>query len=53
MKDVPTSEICAIDRVQLAMPAGGEDDARLVYADDPFGNRMELLEQSDTLRGPP
>jgi catechol 2,3-dioxygenase-like lactoylglutathione lyase family enzyme len=28
----------------------GEDS---VYVDDPFGNRMELLEQSDTLRGPP
>jgi hypothetical protein len=28
----------------------GEDS---VYVDDPFGNRMELLERSDTLRGPP
>jgi catechol 2,3-dioxygenase-like lactoylglutathione lyase family enzyme len=28
----------------------GEDSA---YVDDPFGNRMELLELSDTLRGPP
>jgi catechol 2,3-dioxygenase-like lactoylglutathione lyase family enzyme len=28
----------------------GEDS---VYVEDPFGNRMELLERSDTLRGPP
>ena len=28
-------------------------DGESVYVDDPFGNRMELLERSDTLRGPP
>jgi catechol 2,3-dioxygenase-like lactoylglutathione lyase family enzyme len=124
----PAIEIRRIDHVQLAMPAGGEDDARAfyagllgltevpkpeylagrggcwftageakvhlgvdpdfrparkahpalivrglaalaerlreagvatvdgedsVYVDDHFGNRMELLERSDTLRGPP
>jgi catechol 2,3-dioxygenase-like lactoylglutathione lyase family enzyme len=29
------------------------EEADSVYVDDPFGNRMELLERSDTLRGPP
>ena len=29
------------------------EDAESVYVDDPFGNRMELLERGDTLRGPP
>jgi catechol 2,3-dioxygenase-like lactoylglutathione lyase family enzyme len=29
------------------------EDGDSVYAHDPFGNRMELLERSDTLRGPP
>ena len=128
MEIVPAFEIRGIDHVQLAMPAGGEDDARgfyadllgfaevpkperlagrggcwfeagearvhlgvdrdfrparkahpallvrgraalaqrlreagvpvtedgdSVYVDDPFGNRVELLERSDTLRGPP
>jgi catechol 2,3-dioxygenase-like lactoylglutathione lyase family enzyme len=128
MENVPAIEICGIDHVQLAMPAGGEQDARGFYAgllgfteipkperlagrggcwfeaggakvhlgvdhdfrpartahpallvrglaalsdrlreagvpmtedadsayvDDPFGNRVELLERSDTLRGPP
>ena len=37
-----------IDHVQLAMPAGREEEARefydRVYAYDPFGNRLELLE---------
>ena len=124
----PAIEIRRLDHVQLAMPAGGEDDARAffagllgftevpkpehlagrggcwfeageakihlgvdpdfrparkahpaivvrglaalaerlreagvavtegddgIYVDDPFGNRMELLERGDTLRGPP
>lgn len=124
----PAIEVRRLDHVQLAMPAGGEDDARAFYAgllgltevpkperlagrggcwftagaamvhlgvdpdfrparkahpallvrglaelarrlreagvpvtedgdsayvDDPFGNRVELLERSDTLRGPP
>ena len=74
MGDVAAFEIRRLDHVQLAMPAGGESDARAfyagllglqdagaavtedgdsVYVDDPFGNRMELLERSDTLRGPP
>jgi hypothetical protein len=46
----------AYDHVQLAMPAGREDDARAFYAEDadvpgtrrafvndPFGNRIELI----------
>jgi catechol 2,3-dioxygenase-like lactoylglutathione lyase family enzyme len=31
--------------------AGGEPGQ--IYVDDPFGNRVELLERSDTLLGPP
>lgn len=30
-----------------------EDGSGQVYVDDPFGNRVELLERSDTLSGPP
>ncbi|MDP1807032.1 MAG: glyoxalase [Acidimicrobiales bacterium] len=29
------------------------EDGASVYVDDPFGNRVELLERSDTLPGPP
>ncbi|HET7722795.1 MAG TPA: VOC family protein, partial [Acidimicrobiales bacterium] len=29
------------------------EDGESIYVDDPFGNRVELLERSDTLRGPP
>jgi hypothetical protein len=38
--------IVRLDHVQLAMPAGGEGLARAfyIYVDDPFGNRLELLE---------
>ena len=42
-----------VDHVQLAMPVGGEADARSFYADvrgfvhDPFGNRIELISESD------
>jgi catechol 2,3-dioxygenase-like lactoylglutathione lyase family enzyme len=48
--------ITAIEHVQLAMPAGREDEARdfygrilgipevRVYVSDPFGNRIELIE---------
>jgi hypothetical protein len=46
--------IVGVDHVQLAMPAGREAKARRfyargydrVYVDDPFGNRIELLEPS-------
>ena len=34
----------ALHHVQLAMPTGGEADAIAFYADDPFGNRIELME---------
>ena len=44
-----------IDHIQLAMPAGEEAKARRFYSDllgipevpkpDPFGNRLELMEQ--------
>ena len=33
-----------LHHVQLAMPAGREDEARGFYAHDPFGNRLEFLE---------
>jgi hypothetical protein len=36
-----TPFVTAIDHVQLAMPA--ERDR--VYVDDPFGNRIELIEE--------
>lgn len=34
----------AIHHVQIAIPAGGENAARQFYVDDPFGNRMEILQ---------
>ena len=64
-----TPSVTAIDHVQLAIPAGREDDAALVavlrtgghavvedgpveghdrvYVDDPFGNRIELIEEGN------
>jgi hypothetical protein len=49
-------EIVGIDHVQLSMPIGGEDEARAFYGglpirrcyvDDPFGNRIELVDGRD------
>jgi hypothetical protein len=47
----------AIHHVQTAMPEGGEADARRFYGDlpgyarfyldDPFGNRVEILQPAD------
>lgn len=53
MTDRATPSVTAIDHVQLAMPAGREDEARRseghdrVYVDDPFGNRIELIEEGN------
>lgn len=32
----------AITHVQVAIPVGGEDEARAFYIYDPFGNRLEF-----------
>jgi catechol 2,3-dioxygenase-like lactoylglutathione lyase family enzyme len=41
------------DRLRAAGVATTEGDDGQVYVDDPFGNRMELLERGGTLLGPP
>jgi catechol 2,3-dioxygenase-like lactoylglutathione lyase family enzyme len=41
------------ERLRAAGIAVVDGDPDQIYADDPFGNRVELLERSDTLRGPP
>ena len=41
--------VAGADHLPLAMPAGREAEARAfpprVYVDDPFGNRLELMER--------
>lgn len=41
------------DRLRAAGVPVAEEGDEQIYVDDPFGNRVELLERSDTLRGPP
>jgi len=46
------SDLADRRRAAGAAEVEGDDDQQ-VYVDDPFGNRIELLERGDTLHGPP
>ncbi|MEX2275943.1 MAG: hypothetical protein WEA10_10330 [Actinomycetota bacterium] len=46
MTQAPTAfGLTGYHHVQLAMPPGREDDAEAFYVRNPFGNRIELIEE--------
>jgi hypothetical protein len=44
--------VTGLDHVQLAIPPGREDEARRFYAADPFGNRLEFIQDGDGFSQP-
>ena len=52
----PALVVCGLAALAERLLAAGipvTEDVDSVYVDDPFGNRIELLERGDTLHGPP